>query len=108
MAAYPIVEVPLSGLPERFTITLAGRTLGFRLTYANVFEAGWLLDISDGNTGDPIISGIPLVTGTDLLGQYQYLGLNFALFVATDSDPDAVPVFGTLGTTSHLYAVPFQ
>lgn len=33
----------------------------------------------------PIILGLPLITGADLLGQYQHLGLGFSLFVQSES-----------------------
>lgn len=66
----------------------------------------WMLDIAD-TTETPILQGLPLVTGADLLAQYRYLtnippGL---LGVATDGVPDAVPTYQNLGLTSHVYYV---
>jgi hypothetical protein len=46
-----------------------------------------------------------MVTGADLLEQFGYLGLNFALVAQTDNSPDTVPTFDNLGTTGHLYAI---
>jgi len=57
-------------------------------------------------TGALLIAGIALVTGTDLLGQYAYVGIGGALYVATDGNPDAVPTFDNLGGSCKLYWVP--
>jgi len=95
-------EVPLSGAPQSFSISIAGTTYNLRLTYQNVTGGGWALDLSN-SSGTAIVQGIPLVTGTDLLSQYGYLGLGVSLVVSTDGDPEAAPTFSNLGTLSHLY-----
>jgi hypothetical protein len=69
----------------------------------NTFN-GWCMDIFT-SAGVPILSSIPLTTGADLLAQYAYLGLGFALFVATDDQPLKRPTYDNLGSTSHLYLV---
>lgn len=104
MAVY---EIPLSPRPQTFGITLAGRALNLTLLWRNVDEGGWVLDIADGENV-PIVRGIPLVTGADLLGQYAYLGFGGQLIVQTDHDTDAVPTWENLGDTSHLYFVTDQ
>jgi len=70
------------------------------------FEAAkvWLVDLSDAN-GAPLILGIPLTTGSDLLEQYKHLGFVGGLWCSTDGDPDAQPTFQTLGVNSFLYYV---
>ena len=45
-------------------------------------EVGWTLDIGEPD-GTAIISGIPLVTGINLLAQYQHLIVG-SLFVLSD------------------------
>jgi hypothetical protein len=97
-------EIPLSPEPQEFAVTLAGAERILRLAYADAPEGGWLLDIKT-SAGDPIICGIPLVTGTDLLAQYAYLGIGGQLHVATDGDAGAVPTFDDLGITSRLFFV---
>jgi hypothetical protein len=52
-----------------------------------------------------LVSGIPLVTGVDLLAPYAYLGFGGELLVATDGNTAAVPTYANLGTGSHLYFV---
>lgn len=67
---------------------------------------GWVMDILDASA-NPIVSGIPLVTGRDLLAQYAHLGIgpNVQLWALTDGNPSAVPTGTNLGIDSHLYVV---
>jgi hypothetical protein len=120
-------EIPLIPQAQSFTIQLGGVTYGMRLMYheanagitgapvgADTSAAGavfdtnaldsWALDISD-STGNPIVFGIPLIPGIDLLYQYQYLGIGGSLMVIVDGDPNGVPDFAGLGTTGHLYFI---
>lgn len=41
--------------------------------------------------GEPVISGIPLVTGADLLAQYACMGLGFKLVVVCDDNTQDYP-----------------
>jgi hypothetical protein len=95
-----IFEVPLNGQPQTLQITLSNIVYQLTVQWRN--SAGWVLDIAT-QTGVPIIHGIPLVTGADLLAQYRYLGILGSLVVSTDANPDAVPTYANLGTASHLY-----
>lgn len=97
-----LFEIPLTPQPQTFAITLAN--VGYRMTvqWRETDMGGWVLDIADANSG-PIVSGIPLVTGADLLAQYEYLGIGGALFVQTDHDITAPPTFDNLGLAGHLY-----
>ena len=95
-------EIPLTPNPQRFAITLANIDLTMTVAWRNVGGAGWVLDIADANEVR-VVSGIPLVTGVNLLGQYPHLGIPGALWVLTDGDTFAVPTFTNLGTGSHLY-----
>jgi len=97
-------KVPLTpGKPQRITVSLAG-TL-YELTVKWCAPAScWILDIAT-STGEPVVSGIPLITGVNLLAQYAYLGIGGALVAQTDSDAGAVPTFDNLGDTGNLYFV---
>lgn len=100
-----IFEIPLQvGTPQTFPITLSGVQYELTLIYRNVSQGGWFLDIADQNS-NPIVQGIPLVTGVNLLEQYDYLGFGGELWVQTSSDPDAVPTFENLGEDGLLYWV---
>lgn len=97
-------EIPLSAKPQTFKITLGGTDYRLTITYKNTDEGGWVLDIADSNSV-PIVSGIPLVTGCNLLEQYAHLGFAGRLWVQTSHDPDAVPTFTNLGSEAFLYWV---
>lgn len=97
-------EIPLTPDPQTFTITLSGVDYRLTVQYRKAGGAGWILDIADSND-NPLVSGIPLVTGTDLLGQYAYLGFGGRLWVQGAATPDDVPTFDDLGLGSKVYWV---
>jgi hypothetical protein len=97
------LEIPLSPNPQSFQIALVNVTYGMTVVW-NVVNASWMVDISDAS-GNPILQGIPMITGADLLGQYAYLSFGFKLVCQTDNAPDVVPTFADLGTTGHLYVI---
>ena len=74
-----------------------------RMTFKwNKWAACWMVDIADVN-GAPIISGVAVVTGADLLEQFKYLNLGGQLIAQTDHNTDAVPTFKNLGKDGHVY-----
>lgn len=97
------VEIPLSPSPQSFSIALAGVTYRFTIKW-NTSSNCWVLDIAD-DQNDPLVNGLAMVTGRDLLEPYGYLNFGGQLIVQTDNDPTAVPTFTNLGITSHLYFV---
>jgi len=99
-----IFTIPLTADPQSFKITLSGVDYRMTLTYKNTDQGGWVLDIADASAA-PIVSGIPLVTGADLLAQYGHFGFGGQLWVQTTQNPDAVPTFDNLGTDAILYWV---
>lgn len=101
MATIPY-EIPLSPQAQTFNIALGGTTYRLTVQWNNAPTGGWVLDIADSDDV-PVIAGIPLVTGIDLLEQYPDAGINGSLEVQTDTDLFAVPDFSNLGKTSHLY-----
>ena len=98
----PYFEIPTGPSPRTLSVPLNGVVYGIRFAFADTDEGGWFMDISDAS-GNSLVAGIPLVTGADLIAQYAYLGIGGKLWVATDSDPGAVPTFAGLGSSSHLY-----
>jgi len=102
-----VFEVPLSPQPQQFQITLGGNQLNLTFLYRDAPMGGWTVDILN-NAYAPIVCGVPLVTGTDLLAQYGYLEFGGQLWVTSDGDPDAVPTFFNLGAIpgGHLYWIP--
>ncbi len=100
-----IYQIPLTpGQPQTFPISLGGTTYTLTFRYRNTIEGGWILDIADASN-NPLVNGIPLVTGANLLEQYSHLGFQGGLYVQTTTDPDAVPTFDNLGADAQLYWV---
>lgn len=103
MAAY---EIPLEGHPETFSIALNGTTYILTVQYRNALYGGWFLDIADASATS-ILSGIPLVTGADLLGPHKNLGIagGAALYITNTAGGDSDPTFDNLGADTHLVMV---
>lgn len=99
-----IFQLPLQTTAQVFSVTLSGIIYTFTIQYRDIDQGGWVLDIGD-SSNVPILQGIPLVTGVNLLAKYQYLGFIGGLYVQTTTDPDAVPTFTNLGTDGQLYYV---
>lgn len=97
-------EIPLIAAAQSFSVTLVGVTYSMKVRWC-VPSACWILDIADTNDV-PIVSGIPMITGADLLEQYGYLGIGGMLFVQTDNDTNAVPTYDNLGSLGRLFFVP--
>lgn len=93
--------IPLVNLPQQFTIDLAGVTYTLVSKWNDVAQS-WYLDILD-SAQEPIVCGIPFVTGTDLLAGLEYLGINGSLIVYTNGDQWEVPTLNNLGVDSNLY-----
>lgn len=97
-------KLPLQPQPQTVSVTLSGVVYTLTFLYRNIAMGGWTLDIADDNNV-PIITGIPLVTGANLLAKYAYLGFVGSLWVQTQSDPDAVPTFENLGADGLVWYV---
>lgn len=100
MAAY---EINLSPQAQTFLITLANKVYRLTLRY-NAFHQAWVIDIET-QAQEPIVRGIPMVTGADLLEQYKYLGIEGKLFVQSTGDVMAVPGYSDLGGSGRLFFV---
>ena len=73
-------DVPITpGVPQTFTISLGGTFYNLTLRWSTSMAA-WFLDLADANN-NAVLTGIPLVTGLDLLAQYAYLGIGGMLVV---------------------------
>lgn len=94
--------IPFTNVPQEFEITLADREL-ILVNKWNEPSQCWLIDIIDAVTGNPIVAGIPMVTGCDLLEQYAYLGLNGQIIIYTDGDELSPPTLTNLGVEGNAY-----
>lgn len=99
-----VYEIPTAPKSEAFQISLNG--VDYRIVQRfNVAMNAWVVDIISVD-GTPKLRGLMLVTGVDLLSQFEHLGLGGQLQVQSDDDVDRVPDYATLGSTGHLYFLP--
>jgi hypothetical protein len=96
--------VPLLPSAQNLTVLFNGVQYNLTLNYRDCDQGGWIMDIAD-VSGNPILSGIPFVTGADLLAQYEYLQFGGILALFNGGDPDEPPTFDNLGLDSQLYWV---
>jgi hypothetical protein len=94
MASY---EIPLAIGAQNLTVSINSVSY-----YLEIYWRGnqYVLDILD-NTKIPLVQGIGLVTGINLLSGYRYL-FNFSMEVRTDVDIFRFPSYADLGINSHL------
>jgi hypothetical protein len=99
--AEQVFTVPLTNVPQKFSIVLGGR----QLVLVNKWneDSGWLLDIYDGQANKPLIMAVPMIVGADLLSQYEYVGIPGSLIVYTDGNQFSDPTLSNLGGESNLY-----
>jgi hypothetical protein len=93
--------VPLTPQNQLLSISMNGVTYTLIVKW-NRFSNSWILYIQD-DQQNPILSGLPLVTGCDLLEQFAYLGIGGAFVVQSSNDPYEVPDYASLGTVGNLY-----
>jgi hypothetical protein len=96
------LEIPMKPFPQRLTVSFNGIEYILTLYYIDCTEGGWIMDIEDANGAD-LVCGIPLVTGANLLDQYDYLNFGVVLITSTDGAFLETPTYDNLGTVSHLW-----
>lgn len=100
--ATTVYEVPLSPIPQFFSINIGGSDFVLTFTYNNLMKY-WVMDIA--NAGSvPLVTGIPLITGANLTAKYAYLKLP-SFFTQTTYSPDTPPTLTNLGRDAKLYSV---
>lgn len=99
----PAFIIPTTPTNQIFSVSLANVTYNIRMLWSNIGQY-WVVDISDAN-GVPLVQGIPLVAGADLLQQFRYLGIGGALVAQSTVSTNNDPSFTDLGTVSQLYFV---
>lgn len=92
-----IYEIPLRAGNQKFNVTIGRTIYKLRLIYR---INQWYLDILD-TSEKPLISGILLCSGIDLLEQYKHI-VPYSLYV-TNSNIDELSTFDSLGSKIKLY-----
>lgn len=96
-------EIPTIPSPQQFLTKLAGSATQITANW-NGNASAWMTDVADA-AGNKIAAGIPLVTGSDLLGPLAHLNIGGSMLSQTDNNPTLPPSFASLGSTGHLYFV---
>lgn len=102
--AQTLFLIPLVNTPQTFQISLGIVPYTLTCKWNNSTQSGWVLDIAD-QSQNPIVCGLPLITGADVLDGLEYLGISGELWVATTGNPTAVPTLDNLGIDSNLYFI---
>lgn len=95
-------EIPLIAKPQDFDVRLLGVLYTFRIRYWAAEEAGWTLDIKDAS-GNWLARGIAMVTGANLLDQFDQLNIGGGLWIGTTDAAEPAPTFKGLGSAMRLY-----
>jgi len=100
-----VFEIPLrGGRGSSQTVVLADVTYRLDVHWCDPLGV-WVIDLSD-DFGNPMISGIPMITGANLLAQYEYFDFHGILLAQSDFDWTVPPTFTDLGKQGHLYWIP--
>jgi hypothetical protein len=96
------VLIPLTTDPNNTfssTIPVNGKNVTFYFFLRWNAQANyWVMDLSD-SSKNPIISSIPLISGINILEQYDYLKIGKAYIVSNDSSSQSdIPDTTNLGT----------
>jgi hypothetical protein len=100
MSAFPL---PVSATAQSFFVQLVNVTYKITLRW-NTVAVCWVMDLADSEEV-PLVQGIPIVTGTDLLAPYRYLGIGGGMVALTEGNPDAVPTFENLGAGGDVFFI---
>lgn len=103
--ALNVFILPFTTAPQTFNCTLSGIELKFTNKW-NEIAGLWYVDIARANTGEPLVSGLPLVTGCDLLAPFRHLGLDGHIFCHSDGEVDSPPTLENLGVDCKVYFTP--
>lgn len=93
-------EIPTGPSARTLSTVLAGQTYSLRLAYAEAPEGGWFIDIAD-DAGKPLIAGLMLTSGPDLLQPYPNLGIKAKLYLVPDAGAGPLS-YDNLGLSWHL------
>lgn len=96
-------ELPLTPNAQQFFIVLGLIQYSVTVRWCAPSSC-WNMDLAQAD-GTPILYGVPLVTGTDLLGQYRHLGIVGEMRVQSDGDLNRTPQYHELGVDGHLYFI---
>jgi hypothetical protein len=98
-----VYSLPVKPYPVKFRTMVNDTDYWFATQYREADEAGWVLDILNANE-NPLIMGIALVSGLDLMWQYHHMALDFSL-VMSCRENRGTPTYESLGSQDELLLV---
>jgi hypothetical protein len=101
-----ISELPLIPRTQTLRTDMAGTTYTLHFRY-NRACGSWVMNVGDADDV-LILGGIPLVTGTDLFGQFRYMGIGggipmIVMTIGPGVSPDTVPTYENLGIDGRVF-----
>jgi hypothetical protein len=99
-----IFKIPFSASNQKFNISLGGVTYTI-ISVWNGEAPAWFIDVINTATQEFVITSLPLVTGVNLLMQFQYTGIKGVLLAYTNGEPTQPPTFTNLGAESNVYYI---
>lgn len=94
-------EFPLRPEAQQIRIQLGEVDYIVRFGWGDTTDGGWFIDISDADA-EPILRGLPLTAGEDVLQQFQHLGISGEIRVQTDGDALVEPTYANLGSNGKV------
>lgn len=91
----PMQNIPNNTFLSKIPVDGQNLTLVFRSTY-NELAKYWLIDITDGVTGNPLIRALPVIPSQNMLEQYQYLEIGSAYIIPRSKVQEQWPSMETL------------
>lgn len=97
-------EFPLRPEMQMIQVVLGDTEYRVRFGWCASPDGGWFIDIADVN-GAPIIQGLALTAGENVLQQFDYLGIAGEIRVQTDGDDLTEPTYANLGSSGKVLFV---
>lgn len=89
-------EFPLRPEAQQIRIQLGEAEYIVRFGWGDTTDGGWFIDISNAD-GAPLVRGLALTAGENVLQQFGYLGIPGEIRVQTDADDLVEPTYANLG-----------
>lgn len=98
------LEFPLRPEAQVMTIEMASVLYTVRFGWADTPDGGWFMDLGT-YEGTPLIRGLPLTAGENILQQFDYLGIGGEIRVETDGNALVEPTYGNLGSNGKVFFI---
>lgn len=94
-------EFPLRPEAQQMTIQLGEVEYVVRFGWCDAPDGGWFIDMT-ALDGAPLIRGLPLTAGENVLQQFDHFGIPGEIRVQTDNDELVEPTYGNLGSNGKV------